>query len=646
MDFLKLRTLTILKNALDSIKKSTGEKIDINRIDFTDEAIFEEFQKGSTTGIFQFESDGMKVLLRGMKPKSIDDLANANALYRPGPLDAKVEDPDSEHFGKTMVEVFVERASGRAKVEYDHPLLEEVQGDSWGVFVFQEQIMRGSVILAGYTKAESDNLRKVVGKKLLDKIPVEREKFISGCLNNPKFIEGCGKKDPRVLAERIWKQIETFGRYGFNAAHSYSYAILAYQSMYMKVYHPTYFMAAVLTSWMGKKIDLIIPYLNECRRMNIKILPPDINQSSSRFEASKDATGIHFGLTGIKGVGNKAVENILELKERHQIRSIVDFITMTSSAVNRTVTSALIKCGAFDFLGYNRKTLLQMAEELIEINQAVKTKITANKKRKNPVADISTFYEPLYAHSPSLLPEFDLEELCTIERELTGFYMKHHPLDGLIEYIRSKSTNNSVEINKGIKIDRPKADPIFDEDGFSLILDDEDDESDDDSYEPLPRGQTVITGGVIKDLKEIVIKNGRSAGKVMVSFVIEDAYQGDIKCTAFHETYTKFKSVIRKGNVIFIKGNIDYYMDAAQINVNEAKEISRDIANKYNNNKEAEDISREIAEIEDSIKLAEETIELLGTDDYELISEVCAELLRLYNRKDELYSKQKEVVVA
>jgi hypothetical protein len=132
----------------------------------------------------------------------------------------------------------------------------------------------------------------------------------------------------------------------------------------------------------------------------------------------------------------------------------------------------------------------------------------------------------------------------------------------------------------------------------------------------------------------------------MVSFVIEDAYQGDIKCTAFHETYTKFKSVIRKGNVIFIKGNIDYYMDAAQINVNEAKEISRDIANKYNNNKEAEDISREIAEIEDSIKLAEETIELLGTDDYELISEVCAELLRLYNRKDELYSKQKEVVVA
>jgi DNA polymerase-3 subunit alpha len=212
MDFLKLRTLTIVKNAVKAIEKDTGVKIDVSKITFDDSRVFEEFQKGNSLGIFQFESPGMSALLKNHKPKSIDDLASDNALYRPGCLDAKVEDPDSPFFGKTMVDVYVARASGQAEVEYDHPLLEQVQKDTYGVFVFQEQVMKASVVLAGYTKAESDELRKVIGKKIIAKMPIQKEKFIAGCINNPLFVEGCNGEDTKTVAENIWRQIETFGR--------------------------------------------------------------------------------------------------------------------------------------------------------------------------------------------------------------------------------------------------------------------------------------------------------------------------------------------------------------------------------------------------------------------------------------------------
>jgi DNA polymerase-3 subunit alpha len=630
MDFLKLRTLTIVKNTVKSIEQYTGEKIDVSKITFDDPAVFEEFQKGNSTGIFQFESDGMKALLRNHKPRTIDDLAADNALYRPGPLDMKIDDPDSPHFGKTMVDVYVARASGESPVEYDHPLLEEVQKDTYGVFVFQEQVMKGSVVLAKYTKAESDELRKVVGKKIMDKMPIQHKKFVDGCLANDEFVNGCHDmgKNPVDVAENIWKQIETFGRYGFNAAHSYSYAILAYISMWLKVYYPTHFMAAVLTSWMGAKVSELVPYLNECRRMGIQILPPDVNQSSAMFVVSKTNKGIHFGLTSVKGVGTKAVENILEIKATHAINSLVDFIALTSSSVNKTVVGSLIKAGAFDFLGFNRKTLLKMAEEVIEINSKIKTKITNNKKRKNPVADISSFYNPLYEYEPTIEPEFSKEELCQMERELTGFYMANHPLDGFMEYIRAKITHTSTDINLGIKRDMLITRDVLDEEGID----------EEDKYIPIPKGQTAIIGGVIKQLNPITIKNGRSKGKQMATFIIEDTFQGDIKCTAFAETYTKFKNTISEGNVVFIKGAVDYYRENAQINVNEATIASSDVARKY----VAQDNRNQLADIEEQIANAESILDILGTDDYDMVGAVCEELILLYDKRDELTKLAKE----
>jgi DNA polymerase-3 subunit alpha len=407
--------------------------------------------------------------------------------------------------------------------------------------------------------------------------------------------------------------------------------------MWLKVHYPAHFMAAVLTSWMGAKVSELVPYLNECRRLGIEVLPPDVNQSSAMFEVSKDGKGIHFGLTSVKGVGTKAVENILEIKANHAIKSLVDFISLTNSSVNKTVVSSLVKAGAFDFLGFNRRTLLQMTEDLIEINSKIKQKITNNKKRKNPVSDISSFFEPLYIYAPTIQDEFSAKELCEMERELTGFYMKHHPLDGYIEYIRSKVTNTSSEINDGIKITFNPSDEERDfVDVLSEIAMEELDEE--DRYVRLPKGQTVITGGVIKQLNPITIKNGRSAGKQMATFIIEDAYQGDIRCTAFPEVYTKFRNTIREGNVVFIKGGIDYYRDNAQVNVGEAKEINPDIARKY----QVQDNVRKLADIEEQIRSAEEILDILGTDDYNMIGAVCEELSALYEQRDVLTKLVKE----
>ncbi|WP_336784021.1 DNA polymerase III subunit alpha [Paenibacillus illinoisensis] len=639
MDFLKLRTLSVVKNTLNSIERHTGEVLDIDKIPLDDEATYAEFHKGNSLGVFQFESPGMQALLKKNKPNSIEDLTALNALYRPGPLDMKVTDENSPHYGKTMVDIYSERASGQAPVEYDHPLLEQVLGNTFGVFVYQEQVMNGSVVLAGFTLPESDELRKIVGKKLLDKMPAQHDKFIRGCLSNPEFVAGSGDQKAEDVAEHIWKQIETFARYGFNKAHACAYADLAYRSMYLKVHYPVHFMASVLTSWMGGKIEEMVPYLNECRRMDIGILAPDVNHSSSKFEPSVDQTGIHFGLTGIKGVGAKAVANILEVKINHAINSLIDFMTLTGSSVNKTVVSSLIKAGAFDFLGLNRRTLLQTAEDLIAINSKIKQRITSNAKRKAPVADISVFYQPLWDYKAPSLPEFSPRELCDMEKELTGFYMAHHPLDGFVEYIRSKSTYTSLEINKGVLMNGYDLET---DEQFRYLYSQELDPTE-PMYRPLPAGQTVITGGVVKQLKAIPIKSGRSKGKEMATFILEDAYQGDIKCTIFAEGYSRFRNTIREGNVIFIKGKVDYYRENAQVNVNEAKEISPDVASRY---EPARDIEKELQEVQELIELAEETIEVIGFDNADMISAVCEELLSLYDKRDELHKLTNKEAVA
>jgi DNA polymerase-3 subunit alpha len=635
MDYLRLRTLTVIKNAVNSIYEQLGEYVEIDKIDFTDQKVFEKFQEGESLGIFQFESQGMQALLKKQKPTSIEDLSAVNSLYRPGPLDMKIEDENDPNYGKTMVDIYMARASGEQEVVFDHPLLEEIQKPTYGIFVYQEQLMFGSVALANFTLPQSDELRKVVGKKLLDLMPAQKERFVNGCMENPKFLEGCkqiNESNPRQLAEFIWSQIETFGRYGFNKSHSTAYAILAYQSMWLKTYYPEFFMASVLTSYIGEKIEKIIPYLNEARRLGLKLLAPDVNRSTLKFEVSTDRKGIHFSLNGIKGVGTKAVENILQVRKNHGFKTLSDFIMLTGTAVNKTVTTALAEAGAFDFLGHNRRTMVKIVEDLIAISSKVKTKITNNKKRKNPVQDISTFYQPFYDYEPEMLEEFTHEELCNMEKTLTGFYMTHHPLEGLIEYIQSKTTHSAEVINNGYPIDTMHTD--YDLEGN--IVGEYAIESEEQAYEPLPQGQFVITGGVIKQVKEITIKRGRNQGKKMASIVIEDAYQGDIKCTVFNQQYEKLQHVVQEGKVVFIKGNVDYFNETAQVNVVEISMVSRESAKSLARN----ELIDSLRELQLTISEIEETIDLLG-DDADLIVDTTDELVSLYDRYDTL-SKELE----
>jgi DNA polymerase-3 subunit alpha len=616
LDALKLRTLTIIKNTTNAIAEHLGEHIDINKINFEDDKVFEKFREGETVGIFQFESEGMRGLLKRQQPTKLLDLSAVNALYRPGPLEAI----DPEH-NMSMANVYVERAGGRMEVKYAHPLLEEVQKDSYGVFVYQETVMRSAVVLAGYSLSESDDLRKAIGKKIKEKIDAHRGKFVKGCENNPEFVEGCGDRNPTEVATEIYDQIETFARYGFNKSHSLAYAILAYQSMWLKTYYPEFFMASVLTSYIGKKIEEMIPYLNEARRLDIKLLAPDVNRSSLKFEVSADRKGIHFGLNGIKGVGQKAVENILEVRMKQGFQTISDFIMMTGSAVNKTVVLALAEAGAFDFLGYNRRTIVKVAEDLIAISANVKKKIAGNKKRKNPVQDISSFYQPFYDYEIMALEEFPNEELCRMEKELTGFYMTHHPLEGLIDYIQSKTTHSADIINNGIPLH-------FLSDFGEEAYDEEDTEIE---YEKLPQGQFVITGGVIKQVKEITIKRGRNEGKKMASIVIEDAYQGDVRCTVFNQQYEKLINIVKEGKVVFIKGNIDYFNENAQVNVVELTEVNRSSAKTLARN----EMMEQLLEIRTTIKQIEETIDLLG-DDANLIADITDELISLYDKQDKI----------
>jgi DNA polymerase-3 subunit alpha len=410
--------------------------------------------------------------------------------------------------------------------------------------------------------------------------------------------------------------------------------------MWLKVHHTTYFMASVLSSLMGEKIEKIVPYLNECRVLGIGVLPPDVNQSSDKFEVSKDRKGIHFGLKGISGVGEKATANILDIKERHQIRNLVDFITLTSSSENKTVVRAIIQCGAIDFLGYNRRTLLSAMGDILELVKKAKQKITNNKKVKKPKADISVFWEPVYDYEIQVVEEFSLQELCNMERTLTGFYMTHHPLDGIIKYIRNKSTHSSFTINHGVPRGyvTEEVEDIYGEIQDVIKYDENGDPI--EHIEKLPVGQTVITGGVVKAVNLITIRNGQNKGKEMASFILEDAYQGDIKCTIFNKGYERHKGVIKEGNILFIQGKMDYYRESAQILVDTLSPINRDSAKA----ERQRELLTEMSTTNSDIELAEETIGMF-IEDVEQISNVCDYLEELYDKLDEIKLQLEEEMV-
>ena len=408
MDFLGLITLTILDDALGFVERKTGARPDLATIPLDDPEVYRLFADGRTDGVFQFESSGMRDLLRRVRPDVFDDLAALNALYRPGALDAGT------------VEIYIERRRGK-KFEYPLPQLEPILKETHGVLVYQEQVMLAARAVAGYSPGEADKLRKAIGKKDDALLKAEGDKFMK---------KAAAAGTPKKKAEELWALILPFGRYGFNKSHSVVYALLAYRTAWMKVHHPVEFLAATLTASSGSSDD-VVKYVNTCRDMKIPVLPPDVNKSEMSF--TPDGDSIRFGLGAVKGVGEGAVASVLGARAGDgPFRSLTDFCSRVDLRLNnRRVIEALVKSGCFDSLGKTRAALLDGLDNAIDVAAAAREAASSSQSLLFDVPKESAV-EDRFPDKP----EMSADERIRFEKETLGFYITGHPLTRFEEEIR------------------------------------------------------------------------------------------------------------------------------------------------------------------------------------------------------------------
>src|SRR5215472_11454398 len=429
MDFLGLTTLDIIQDALALIEQNRGEKLVMEDLPLDDHATYQIFCKAFTSGIFQFESSGMRDILRKYQPSRIEDLCALNALYRPGPIQGG------------MIDDFIEGKHGRKQVTYDFPELKEVLEETYGVIVYQEQVMQISNRLAGYSLGDADILRRAMGKKKAEEMAAQRERFIKGALER-------GHQQKKI--EKIFDLMEQFAGYGFNKSHSAAYAFLAFVTAYLKAHYPIDFLAALLTSETGNTAK-VVKYINECREMNIRILPPDVNQSEWSFTPDGDA--IRFGLGAVKNLGQGAVEAIAKAREAEgRFTSIYQFCELVDlSALNRRMIESLIKAGAMDSLEGARSQKMAALDSAMESAQRV--------QRDRECGQVGLFGEMIAEESHAMplpnVPDWTEKDKLAGEKELLGFWVTGHPLDRYSDKITELATHDSSGLeglNKGVEV--------------------------------------------------------------------------------------------------------------------------------------------------------------------------------------------------
>jgi DNA polymerase-3 subunit alpha len=448
MDFLGLKTLSIIKECLENIRLSKGIVIDINKIPMEDERTFELFSHGETTAIFQFESDGMKKHLRDLKPNRFEDLVAMNALYRPGPME--------------YIPDYIARKHGRQKVDYDVPMMEKYLNDTYGITVFQEQVMLLSRLLAGFTRGDSDTLRKAMGKKIMAVMNKLKVKFVEGCKANFQFVDECKSKDkkPDEVIEKIWKDWEAFASYAFNKSHSVCYAYIAYQTGFLKAHYPAEFMAANLSRNLSNITD-ITKLMTECKRMKLNVLGPDINESFIKFTANKNGD-IRFGMGAIKGVGSAAVQNVIDIRKANgEFKTVYDLVeNVNLQSVNKKNLEALAMAGAFDNLeGTNRSCFFAGDDEndnttFIEklIRYGNRVQMEAQSAQQSLFGGMGSAQD---IQKPPVPQVAEWAKLIMLEKEknLIGIYLTAHPLDDYALEINNfcskdaalKDLNNDIE---------------------------------------------------------------------------------------------------------------------------------------------------------------------------------------------------------
>ncbi|HTS16549.1 MAG TPA: DNA polymerase III subunit alpha [Verrucomicrobiae bacterium] len=498
MDFLGLKTLTVIKDALDLIEETTGTRLDIGTVPMDDKKTFDMLAKANTIGVFQLESQGMRDLCRRIGVDSIDVIIALIALFRPGPMN--------------MLDDYVNRKHGKVKVAYDHPLLEPILKETFGVFVYQEQVMQAANALAGYSLGGADMLRRAMGKKKPEEMEKQRDIFIKGCHEKNKIL--------RPKANQIFDMLAKFAGYGFNKSHSAAYGVVSYQTAWLKANHPVEYMAAVLSNELANT-DKIQLFINECKRMGIEVLPPDVNESAVRFSV-RDGK-IRFGLAAIKNVGEIAVENVMQVRNAGgRFTSFEDFCTRVDlRTVNRKVLECLVKCGAFDSLGEPRAQVFATIE--YQMNRAASVQ-RDRERGQTALFDVepANTRRTVNGHAPSV--DWSQSQMLAFEKELLGFYVTGHPLTQYADVLRRYELASTGQLAQ------------------------------------LQEGQMTRIGGIISKLTPKTTKQG----KPMAILTLEDL-DGSVDVLVFPESYARFASVLKADTAIFVCGKANLREDKPKI---------------------------------------------------------------------------------
>ena len=555
MDFLGLRTLTVIQDTIDQVKKDKGIDIEFDK-DMNDPEVFKQWQDGTSMGIFQFESQGMTNFMKELKPDCLEDLIAGVSLYRPGPMD--------------QIPRYIANKKDPEHAVYTHPALKPILQVTYGCMVYQEQVMQIVRDLAGYSLGRADLVRRAMGKKKLDVMAKEREVFIHGQLdeNGNVIVPGCVRNGiDEESANKIFDEMAEFAKYAFNKSHAACYAVVSYRTAYLKTHYPTEFMAAMLNSFLGN-LDKIPEYIDECKRLKIDILKPDINRSYTKFTV--DNGKIRFGLGSIKNVGVAAVDNIVENRERNgEYKSFTDFCErMEGESVNKKCIESLIKAGAFDSFAETRSTLMASFEDILDtINGSSKkniqgqvsmfdmTESSANDTQESNMEKLKYKY--------TTLKEYTDQELLSMEKEMLGIYISGHPLEKYREQIEKQANINTLQIRDAKEISELEGDNINPENLSNKV-------------QILKDGQFVKYAGIITSVKKKYTKNN----KIMAFVTIEDLY-GSCEIIVFENCYMKCSNELIDENIVLVEGRLSVREDE------ETKIVAREITKLSDNKKKA-----------------------------------------------------------
>lgn len=504
-----LRNLTTIQQALELIEKTKGVKVDLDGLPLDDKKTYELLAKGETMGVFQLESAGMKRVAKSLKPSQFSDVSALLALYRPGPME--------------LIPQFIEGKHNPDGIQYLHPKLKQVFEETYGVMVYQEQVMQIFSLMAGYSLGEADMIRRAMGKKKISILDANKKRFV---LESGK--RGYNKK----VAEKVWQYIMAFANYGFNKAHAASYAMISYQTAYLKANYPVEYMTALLSveanSHSMNSEEKVGNGIEVAKKMGIEILPPDINKSRKDFVIEKnvdslEGLGVRFGFGAVKNVGTAAVENILATQESHgEFASFTEFINKTDGRkVNKKVLESLAKVGAMDQFG----TRASMIENLESIRQTAKQFESEIEGQDNLFGGVSSEVNSLQ-DSFVKLPEYPKQELLSFEKELFGFYLTEHPMAKSLQIV-SKQANKKIN----------------DLDGS------------------IHEGQIFTIGGILARVRQVVTKK---SGKAMAFGTIQDD-TGKMEFVIFPKTFAEYGSLLTENTVLLFKGKIDYRDEELQL---------------------------------------------------------------------------------